>query len=316
MEDRITFGTSDLDRGGAVRNDPAKIAALLEDPAARILPVWRGKILLRDEALVWLEHRHVMLEPATDGPVFLGHDAEGPRFAQDVSHWVPEDEVDKLDSFLDQSVQRHPDAPDGAAFHELRLIMTGLSRREAELAATARAVLQWHGNHQFCANCGARSKVVSAGWQRNCDACGRSHFPRTDPVVIMLITHGNSVLLGRSPGWPEGFYSLLAGFVEPGETVEAAVRREVFEEAGVKVGAVSYVASQPWPYPSSLMLGCKGAALGTEINIDPVEIADARWVTREDMALVFAGAHPEIAEPRRGAIAHSLLEAWLADRLP
>ena len=132
----------------------------------------------------------------------------------------------------------------------------------------------------------------------------------------MLITHGNSVLVGRSPAWPEGFYSLLAGFIEPGETMEAAVRREVFEEAGVRVGAVSYVASQPWPYPSSLMLGCRGEAVSTELAIDPVEIADARWVSREEMAAVFAGDHSEMSEPRKGAIAHSLLEAWLADRLP
>ena len=154
-----------------------------------------------------------------------------------------------------------------------------------------------------------------AGWQRDCPACGAHHFPRTDPVVIMLITHGNSVLLGRSPGWPEGMYSCLAGFVEPGETIEAAVRREVFEESGVRVGAVNYVASQPWPFPASLMFGCQGIALGTELNIDRDEIEDARWVPREELADAFAGQHPDILPARKGAIARFLLEHWLADRL-
>jgi NAD+ diphosphatase len=131
----------------------------------------------------------------------------------------------------------------------------------------------------------------------------------------MLITHQNKVLLGRSPGWPEGMYSLLAGFVEPGETIEAAVRREVFEEAGVTVGEVGYLASQPWPFPASLMLGCRGEATSQEITIDPVEIEDARWVTREEMAEVSAGNHSEIRPARKGAIAHFILHNWLADRL-
>ena len=159
------------------------------------------------------------------------------------------------------------------------------------------------------------SNIEQAGWQRKCPDCGAGHFPRTDPVVIMLITHGNSVLVGRSPGWPEGMFSLLAGFVEPGETLEAGVRREVFEEVGVEVGAVSYLASQPWPFPASLMFGCAGEALTTELNIDPVEIEDAMWVSKEDMMLAFAGDHPNILPARKGAIARFLLENWLADRL-
>lgn len=131
----------------------------------------------------------------------------------------------------------------------------------------------------------------------------------------MLITQGNSVLLGRSPHWPEKMYSLLAGFVEPGETIEAAVRRETFEEAGVQVGEVSYLASQPWPFPASLMIGCAGEAVSKDINIDPLEIEDARWVTREDMVEVLAERHDEISPVRKGAIARFLIEHWLADRL-
>jgi NAD+ diphosphatase len=153
------------------------------------------------------------------------------------------------------------------------------------------------------------------GWQRECDTCGALHFPRTDPVVIMLITHGNSVLMGRSPGWPDGMYSLLAGFIDAGETMEAAVRREVFEEAGVRVGHVTYLASQPWPFPASLMLGCRGTAISTDIKIDPHEIEDALWVSREEMAQIFAGEHDTILPARKGAIAHFLLQNWLADTL-
>jgi NAD+ diphosphatase len=193
--------------------------------------------------------------------------------------------------------------------------MTWLSPRDAELAASGKAVLEWHRKHGFCSVCGQQTEMRQAGWQRVCPSCNGAHFPRTDPVVIMLITEGNSVLMGRSPGWPEGMYSLLAGFVEPGETLEAAVRREVFEEAGVRVGAVSYLSSQPWPFPASLMFGCRGEALGRDITIDPVEIEDAIWVSREEMMDAFAGEHPSILPARKGAIAHFLLQNWLADRL-
>src|SRR5690606_6147260 len=151
--------------------------------------------------------------------------------------------------------------------------------------------------------------------QRVCGACGAQHFPRTDPVVIMLITRGNSTLLGRSPGWPEGTYSCLAGFMEPGETMQAAVRRAGAEGTRVRVGAVRYLASQPGPYPASLMRGAAGEALDETIILDPNELEAARWVSREDLARAFAGDHPEIRAPRRGAIAGFILGNWLADRL-
>ena len=187
--------------------------------------------------------------------------------------------------------------------------------RDAEIAATAKSMFSWHRSHRFCAKCGSESKMTMAGWQRNCPDCGAPHFPRTDPVVIMLITHGNRVLMGRSPGWPEGMFSLLAGFVEPGETIEAAVRREVEEETSVKVGQVDYLASQPWPYPSSLMIGCDGEALSLDIDVDPNEIEDARWFSREEIADAFAGRNPVLKPARKGAIAHFILWNWLADRL-
>lgn len=315
----VTFGGSSLDRAGEIRSKPEALAAARADETARAVLFWRGKPLIRTERpaeLMRLELGHPVLAQAEADPILLGREDGAPVFAFDLSSWSPERlDQSQLGAFLDQSEQRHPDLPDDTAFVELRRVMTWLSPRDAELAATGKAIIGWHDSHGFCAKCGAPSKIVMGGWQRDCPTCGASHFPRTDPVVIMLITRGNSVLMGRSPGWPEGMYSLLAGFVEPGETLEAAVRREVFEETGVRVGEVGYLASQPWPFPASLMFGCRGEAISKEITIDPVEIEDALWISREEMMEAFAGRHPKLLPARKGAIAHFLLENWLADRL-
>jgi len=318
IAETVTFGGSGLNRAAELRGDASQIAALMQDGAARGLPIWRGKPLFcgkdRDRA-GWLELGHSLFDNATEAPIFLGLDDDGARFAYDVSAWEPEQLPDTLGAFFDPSEQLHPDLPDGYAFAELRGVMTRISARDAELVATAKAVMNWHSSHRFCARCGQPSVVGMSGWQRDCKGCGGHHFPRTDPVVIMLITRGNSVLVGRSHGWPDGMYSLLAGFVEPGETIEAAVRREVFEEAGVKVGSVGYLASQPWPFPSSLMFGCHGEALSDEITIDPEEIDDAIWISREELADVFAGNSTRINPARKGSIAHFLIWNWLSDRL-
>lgn len=315
----VTFGGSGLDRAGEVRDNAGAVAFLRRAGDARAVVYWRGKPLIdptRPASLVRLEMDHPVLDLAKEEPILLGREDGAARFAFDISAWEPEGlDPAMLGGFLDPTEQAHPDLPEGMVFAELRRVMTWLTPRDAELAATGKAVLGWHKSHGFCATCGAATDIVQAGWQRRCPACGTGHFPRTDPVVIMLITHGNSVLVGRSPGWPVGMYSLLAGFVEPGETLEAAVRREVFEESGVKVGEVAYLSSQPWPFPASLMFGCHGVATSQEINIDPVEIEDALWVSREEMAEAFAGNHPRILPARKGAIAHFLLEKWLEDRL-
>ena len=327
IAETVTFGGSSLDRAAELRGDSAALAALAQAPESRAIALWRGKPLVADTApgetgrpgaaLVRLPMDHpIRAEAAGTPPILLGREDGAAVFAHDLSAWTP-GTVDNaaLNSFLDRSEQHHPSLPPTHRFRELRAVMTALDPRDAELAATARALFLWHRSHRFCARCGAENTVSQAGWQADCPSCGAHHFPRTDPVVIMLITHGNSVLLGRSHGWPEGMYSLLAGFVEPGETVEAAVRREVWEEAGVRVGPVSYLASQPWPFPASLMLGCHGEATSHEITIDPVEIEEALWVTREEMLAVMARQHPRILPPRHGAIAGFLLRNWLADRL-
>jgi NAD+ diphosphatase len=313
----VTFGGGRIDRAAHLRADPAAQAALAADPRALGLPLWRGRPLLETTAdgtrLGWMPLAGTVFRDATAGSVFLGIEAGAPRFARVVPDW--DGAVAGPEGFGDTSRTRPPWLPDGFGFGDLRSVMAELEASEAGTAAAAKGILGWHATHGFCANCGARSEPADAGWRRTCPACGAQHFPRTDPVVIMLILHGNSILLGRQAAWPPGMYSLLAGFMEPGETIEAAVRRETFEEAGVPVGQVDYLASQPWPFPSGLMIGCRGIALAGAINRDPAELEDARWVSREGMVAAFAGLEPDLRPARPGSIARFLIERWLADAL-
>lgn len=309
----VTFGGSALDR-------VAELRGTASPKDGRIIALWQGKPLVLGpdlDRLARLPHDHAVFSDASMPPVLLGRETDGTLvFGRDLDLWQPDDlDPDTLGGFVDSSEQSHPELADDHVFAELRRIMTRLSPRDAELAATAKAILGWHRTHGFCAVCGAQSEMAQSGWQRVCTTCGAHHFPRTDPVVIMLITRHNRVLLGRSPGWPDGMYSLLAGFIEPGETMEAAVRREVAEETGIRVGEVSYLASQPWAFPSSLMFGCRGEALNEDLVIDPEEIEDALWVSREELVQAFSGNHPVLKPARKGAIAHFLLKHWLADTL-
>jgi NAD+ diphosphatase len=319
LAETVTFGGSGLNRAAELRGDAAAMSKLRANPASEAIVFWKGKPLIRRgelDALARVSMTHALFADRAEAAIFLGLEEGRAVFAHDISDWVPVGADDAAPGALfDFSEQSHPDLPDTDVFSELRANMTRLNARDAELAASALAVYGWHRSHQFCSKCGEKSEMSMSGWQRGCESCGAQHFPRTDPVVIMLITKGNSVLMGRSPAWPVGMYSLLAGFVEPGETIEAAVRREVFEESGIEVGQVDYLASQPWPFPNSLMFGCKGEAKTSEITIDPNEIEEAMWVSREDMMLAFAGEHPKILPARKGAIAHFILKHWLEDRL-
>lgn len=182
---------------------------------------------------------------------------------------------------------------------------------ELGILAMAKSMLDWHNRHRFCANCGTPTTLAQAGFRRDCAACGAQHFPRTDPVVIMLIARGDKCLLGRQARFAPKVYSCLAGFLEPGETIEDAVRRETFEEAGVRVGKVGYLASQPWPFPSSLMIGCIGEAETDEIVRDTAELEDARWFSRDDIRRMLDGTHEDFAAPAPIAIAHHLLREWV-----
>ena len=274
------FSGPGINRSDLLRGKPDEVAALATGADAREL-VWEEGLPAVDEAgrLRW---QHV-----TEPLLFLGLDGDTPCFSP-----LPNADGDARARF-------------GALGH--------LYPADAPLFAAALSLASWHRRHGFCANCGQRSELVRGGWARRCPACATEHFPRVNPVVIMLAEHDGRVLLGRQPQYPPGRYSALAGFLEVGETVEAAVARELGEEAGINVADVRYVASQPWPFPSSLMLGCMAQARSDELTIDLTELDDARWFTRDEVSAAMAGApNAAFVPPPPFAIAHTLLEHWLS----
>ena len=292
---------SPLDRVSARRDDEAFVAAALAAPDSLVLPVWRSKSLLRGiesgaPEAVFLTREAAEAVLMAEGPwALLGLRGETAVFAVDCS--AAEDPLPLL--------------PEGlGTFHDLRAMAGLLPAGEASMLAHARGLLHWRTRHRFCGVCGAACAPRSAGNATACTGCGAQHFPRTDPAVIMLVTDGDRCLLGHSTRFPNTtMYSTLAGFVEPGESLEEAVRREVLEEAGIEVGAVRYHSSQPWPFPSSIMLGFHAEGLSEAITIDPEELRDARWFSR---AQCLDPAAHGFALPRADSIARRLIEDWLA----
>ena len=276
------------------------LAALDTDPRSRAYLIGGETVALKsiagghDPLFAAAEARG--LGDATE-VVFLGFQDGAPRFAA------------ALPPLAIEPLKARPDVE----LLDLRSIaLRGLLAADHLSAlAEGKALIHWHGRHRFCANCGAATRTVESGWRRDCPSCRASHFPRTDPVVIMLAIAGRCVL-GRSHRFQPGMWSCLAGFVEPGETIEDAVRRETREEAGILCGRVSYFASQPWPFPMSLMIGCHAQALSREIVVDRTELDDARWFEREEVALMLVGRHPDgFTTPQPVAIAHHILRAWV-----
>lgn len=288
MRSPLGFTGATLDRADSLRSNADALAAAKADPRARCLlldgidPVPGEGGGLCWEAIDPAESRELLL---------VGLDDAG------VPHFVREAPVDA-----------HVDARSRTLMRLLPL----LSREEAALYGGARSLVDWHARHRFCAVCGAPTKVHRAGWGRNCGQCKAEHFPRVDPVVIMLAEHDGRVLVARQPGFPPGFFSALAGFVEPGESLEEAVVRELFEESGIRVSNVTYAASQPWPFPSSLMIGCFASAEDDRITLDTNELEAAMWVDRADVTAALAGdmAAPFMVPPPL-AIARYLLEEWV-----
>ena len=292
-----------LHRAGNERRDPEWLAAALGGGGTRFLPVQRLKVPVTLAAagsagrLAWAPGG-AWLDGAGD-PVLLGLDGDDARFAVDVSG-VPEPAAGSFGSGA------------GVEFQGLRAAAPSLPAGDAAIAAQARSLIGWHERHPFCAVCGGRTRSRNGGSSRACASCGAEHFPRTDPVVIVVVSRGGRALLGRSGRFAGNLFSALAGFMEPGESVEEAVRREVAEEAGIRVGAVRYVFSQPWPFPASLMLGCLAEGLSDEIAIDPEELEDARWFSRAELTEALAGRNDGLSVPGSLAIAHHLIQAWLA----
>jgi len=280
----IGFTGGTLDRADPVRHDPALFAAAVADPAARLLVLDAYHPRVEHGALGWTS---LAAAPDDATLVLLGLDGGRPRFAAAIPG--------------DRARGRSP-----ALFGAL----TQLSPSDMATYAAARSVLDWHARHSFCANCGTPTEPFRAGWGRRCPSCATEHFPRVDPVVIMLAEHDDRVLLGRQPAFPAGRYSALAGFLEPGESIEEAVAREVREEAGIDVTDVRYVASQPWPFASSLMIACVARARSDALTLDRNELEDAIWVPRDQVRAVLAGEPGPFLPPPPYAIAHTLLTRW------
>ena len=295
---------SPLDRAGHLRDDAAWIEARLADAGSQFVPVWRAKTLVRDvdaehvEAVFLAGAATAALRQAGGPWAFLGLRGDTAVFTLDVSG--VEDPAPLL--------------PDATRLEDMRTLAGLLSADDAAVLAHARGLMHWRLRHRFCGVCGGACEPRSAGHAMVCTQCNAQHFPRTDPAVIMLVHRGDRCLLGHSQRFPSTtMYSTLAGFVEPGESLEEAVAREVLEESGVRVGRVSYHSSQPWPFPASIMLGFYADALSDEITVDLTELRDARWFTRAELQAneLLGPDRRQFSLPRRDSIARRLIEDWL-----
>ena len=279
----LAYVCNPLDRSANLRSNADWIAAQRASTHARV-------VRINGDSTVVVEGR-LMTSADTDSAitVFLGLDAQGlPWFA------CKSEETTNLRDLRSLALEE------------------ALPPEELGILAQARSIIQWHERRSFCSSCGGRNEIADGGYRRHCPSCGMDHFPRTDPVVIIVVRHQGSILLGRQKSWRPGMYSALAGFVEPGETIEDAARREVSEESGIRVGAVSYAASQPWPFLSNLMIGLIGEALSTDIRIDEHELEDARWFTADEARTMVDRTHPDgIFAANPMAIAHELVKTAL-----
>lgn len=310
--ERNFFGHTGLDRADLLRKDDAWIDARLGDPATRLVAVWRSRNLMilgqepdaPPHAVVSTVDQTPGLVEASEETVFLGVDTKG-------ISWFA------LDLSSDDAPLAHPDleshlSDDAAEFMELREAGHLLDHATGSILAYARGMLTWHRRHRFCGICGSAAASAEGGHVRRCTGCKASHFPRTDPAVIMLVTDGDRALLGRSGRFGPYMYSTLAGFVEPGETLEAAVAREVYEESGITVKNVRYHSSQPWPFPTSLMLGFYAEATSTEITINEEEMEDVRWFEKSFL-LNRKNESERVNLPRKVSIARQLIDGWLGE---
>ena len=282
----LAFSGSRLDRADHVRADPERLVGYMN---------WKARVLALDG---------LMPAIGDDGGLVWGTLADAPEDAELCFLGLDEGKA------CFAAVPPKGDASPRMANPRLWSLMATLRPDDLAIYGGARSLTDWHARHRFCAACGGATKLAKGGWQRDCSACGASHFPRTDPVTIMLVEYDGKLMLGRGLGWPEGSFSALAGFVEPGESIEEAVNREVLEEAGITVRDVSYIASQPWPFPSQLMIGCHSHANSDELTIDETEMAEINFYTRAEVEAALAGNGPFRCPPRH-AIAHHLMQWWV-----
>lgn len=292
----LAFCLSPLDRAEDIRRDETQLSALMEqDAAAAILFLNGHPAIAADNTLLRRPLAEAMAWPQADAPMLLGFEDGNPLYA------------------LDLDPEAAP--PSDIEFVDTRAAAMQLPIPETGILAQARSLIEWRRKHRFCANCGSQTKQIEAGRKRVCPACGTEHFPRVDPVAIMLVVKDDWCLLGRQDGWPPRMWSALAGFMEPGETIAEAAAREVYEEAGLTADPATarLIDDQPWPFASSLMLGLIIDAVTVEITVDPHEIEDARWFSRDEVRAMLSGTHPEVDVPPRIAIARRLLEVWASE---
>jgi len=291
------FARSPLDRAGHRRRDQAWLEAAFASPDVQIMPLseYRPLVIEVGDAIApgWLDHAAMKrLAPREAQTLFLGVDAKGGAyFAVDVGDGAGFAELGRFD--------------------DLRALGPRLSRSDLASIGVAKAIFEWHAKSGFCSRCGTASIVVEAGWRRDCPQCKTEHYPRVDPVCIMLPVIGDKCLLARQRMWPRGMYSALAGYIEPGEAIEEAVARETMEEAGLTVVEAQMHSTQPWPFPHSLMIGVIARVADDQETIDAEELETGRWFSREEAALLIAGKHPDAFAPPPFAIAHQLLKTWV-----
>jgi NAD+ diphosphatase len=302
LEPRQAYAGSRIERAAFYRGDEAALAAMTANDRARFYVIVGELAVLKKRG----EEFDPLFSPAearafgaARETVFLGLMDQAPRFG----------------AGLDPGVAEPLKARDDLKLVDLRTIAVQaiVAPEHVPALAEAKAMLGWHARYQFCPNCGAVTELTQGGWRRDCPSCKAEHFPRTDPVVIMLAIAGERCVLGRSPRFPKTMWSCLAGFAEPGESIEEAVRREVQEEVGLACARVRYFASQPWPFPSSLMIGCHAEALTENIVVDRSEIEEARWFDREELKLMLTRKHPlGLTAPPPIAIAHHIIRSFVA----
>ena len=317
------FSETYFDRATKIRENITILNQLVKNPETKHILLWQGKILfdfssdtpclalIGNSHKFWRSSDNINIEHGS----FVGFQEKKAIFYHNVPDWN-EEEVAKLKitKFFDDSRNFHPALPKNYAFSELRSMMTIITRTDATILASIKGIYEWNKVNNFCSKCGSKISRTQSGWEKKCYTCDTKHFPRTDPVVIMMIYHKDKALLGRSPVWPKGMFSCLAGFMEPGESIESAVERETLEETGIIVKNTRYVTSQPWPFPASLMIGCMAEAKSHSIEIDKDEIEDARWFSKKEIleAINSKGAW---WPAREGSIARFLIRQWVSGKI-
>ncbi len=277
------------------KRDITSLRRFLNDPKSLTVLMQDGKPAMNEDGTLWMVHPNELkgTNVAEPAPVLLGIQSDVPIFAFSLhtsQKLIPQD-----------------------SFQEMRFVAGRMKPDELAIAGRARSLFEWHHKHQFCSNCGKKTMSASAGMFSHCGTCQTDHFPRINPVVIMLILNGDKCLLGRSPGWPEGAYSALAGFISPGESMEEACQRETMEEVGINVHSVKYIFSQPWPFPSQLMMGLRCQTEETKIKLNTKELEAAQWFSKDEVQAVFDKQSDAFLRPPKFTIAHQLLRDWLSD---